>query len=100
MFGYRGIYKDGWMATTRHGRLPWETAGVGKMGDFDSDTWELYHIDEDFSQADNLAAKHPEKLKELQAAFLVEAKKYNVLPLDDRMAERFDRLYGQTPSPA
>ncbi|MFZ2087279.1 MAG: arylsulfatase [Desulfobaccales bacterium] len=89
MFGNRGIYKDGWMATTRHGRLPWETAGE-PGGNFDSDTWELYNIDKDFSQADNLAAKYPEKLKELQDAFLVEAKKYNVLPLDDRMAERFD----------
>jgi arylsulfatase len=54
------------------------------------DVWELYNVDKDFSQADNLAAKKPEKLKELQAAFLVEAKKFNVLPLDDRMAERFD----------
>jgi len=89
MFGNRGIYKNGWMATTRHGRLPWETAGAA-TGNFDKDPWELYHIDEDFSQADDLAAKNPRKLKELQAAFLVEAKKYNVLPLDDRLAERFD----------
>jgi len=88
MFGNRGIYKDGWMATTRHGRLPWVTAG--SPGNFDKDPWELYHIDQDFSQADDLAAKNPRKLKELQDAFLVEAKKYNVLPLDDRLAERFD----------
>ena len=59
-------------------------------GNFDKDAWELYHIDKDFSQADDLAAKNPRKLKELQDAFLVEAKKYNVLPLDDRLAERFD----------
>jgi arylsulfatase A-like enzyme len=88
MFGNRGIYKDGWMAATRHGRLPWETAA--STGNFDNDPWELYNINEDFSQADNIAAKYPQKLKELQAAFLVEAKKYNVLPLDDRLAERFD----------
>jgi arylsulfatase len=50
----------------------------------------LYHIDSDFSQAEDLAARHPEKLKELQEAFLVEARKYNVLPLDDRVAARFD----------
>ena len=87
MFGNRGIYQDGWMATTRHGRLPW---GAGSPGGFDDDPWELYNIAEDFSQADNLAARHPEKVKALQAAFLVEAKKYNVLPLDDRLAERFD----------
>ena len=95
MFGNRAIYKDGWMAAARHGRLPWETAGV--HGDFDSDAWELYHIDKDFTQADNLAAKHPEKLKELQDAFLVEARKYNVLPLDDRLAERFDTTLRPNP---
>ena len=87
MFGNRGIYQDGWMATTRHGRLPW---GAGSSGGFDDDPWELYNVAEDFSQAENLAAKHPEKVKALQAAFLVEAKTYNVLPLDDRLSERFD----------
>ncbi len=97
MFGNRGIYKDGWMATTRHGRLPWQTGGAGTTGTFDSDPWELYHVDEDFSQADNLAARYPDKVKALQAAFLVEAKKYNVLPLDDRMAERF--AAGLRPNP-
>jgi arylsulfatase len=96
MFGNRGIYKDGWMATTRHGRLPWQTGGGG-TGSFESDPWELYHIDEDFSQADDLAARYPDKVKALQAAFLVEAKKYNVLPLDDRMAERF--AAGLRPNP-
>ena len=69
MFGNRGIYKDGWMAAARHGRLPWETAA--STGDFDADAWELYHIDKDFSQADNLAKQNPQKLKELQDAFLV-----------------------------
>ena len=53
----RGIYQDGWMASAPAAAV--EDRGIGKMGDFDSDTWELYHIDEDFSQADNLAAKHP-----------------------------------------
>ena len=94
MFGNRGIYQDGWMATTRHGRLPW---GSGSPGGFDDDPWELYNIAEDFSQADNLAAKHPEKVKALQAAFLVEAKKYNVLPLDDRLSERFDAALRPNP---
>jgi arylsulfatase len=88
MLGNRGIYKDGWMATTRHGRLPWQTAGGG--GGFDEDKWELYNLRDDFSQADDLAGQNSEKVKELQAAFLEEAKKYNVLPLDDRMSERFD----------
>jgi arylsulfatase len=96
MLGNRGIYKDGWMATTRHGRLPWQTSG-GATGGFDNDPWELYNIDADFSQADNLAAKYPDRVKALQAAFLVEAKKYNVLPLDDRMSERFDATLRPNP---
>jgi arylsulfatase len=87
MMGNRGIYHDGWMATTRHG-TPWITTGTAKS--FDADTWELYHIDRDFSQADDLAAKNPQKVTELQAKFLEEAKKYDVLPLDDRMAQRLD----------
>lgn len=87
--GNRGIYKDGWMACTRHGPLPWQTVG-GSTGDFDHDRWELYNLAEDFSQADDLAGQNPRKLAELQTAFMAEAKQYNVLPLDDRMAERFD----------
>jgi arylsulfatase A-like enzyme len=87
MLGNRGIYKDGWVATTRHGRLPWEQATSGPPT-FDQDKWELYNVTEDFSEANDLAASNPEKVKELQAAFMVEAKKYNVLPLDDRFSER------------
>ena len=83
----RAIYHDGWVACTRYG-LPWETAGRGD--DFINAPWELYNTEADFSQADNLAAEEPAKLKELQAKFLEEAKKYDVLPLDPRFAERFD----------
>jgi arylsulfatase len=89
MFGNRALYKDGWIATARHGRLPWVTAG-GTTGDFDNDKWELYNLAEDFSEANDLSAKYPEKLKELQNDFWIEAKKYDVLPLDDRFAERGD----------
>jgi arylsulfatase len=87
MMGNRAIYKDGWLAATRHG-IPWMTAG--QATGFESDVWELYDLDKDFSQADNVAAQNPAKLKELQAAFDTEARKYNVFPLDDRMAGRFD----------
>jgi arylsulfatase len=89
MFGNRALYKDGWIATARHGRLPWQTMG-GSTGDFDQDKWELYNLADDFSEANDLSAKYPQKLKELQNDFWVEAKKYDVLPLDDRFAERGD----------
>ena len=86
MIGNRAIYKDGWMASTTPLRLPWVTIGSKvSPGDF---KWELYNINEDFSQAKNLAEKNPGKLKELQDAFDVEAKKYNVYPLDSSAAER------------
>jgi arylsulfatase len=87
MLGNRAMYADGWMASCRHGRLPWETAGTYS---WDEDVWELYHIAEDFSQADDLADENLEKLRELQDLFMAEAAKYNVLPLDDRFAERLD----------
>src|SRR6476660_9160070 len=88
MFGNRAVYKDGWIATARHGRLPWVT--VGSTGDFDHDKWELYNLAEDFSESNDVSARYPQKLKELQDDFWVEAKKYDVLPLDDRFSERGD----------
>jgi len=89
MLGNRALYKDGWMASVRHGRLPWLT-GMGSSTSFDEDVWELYDLRTDYSQSNDVAAKYPEKLKELQDAFWTEARKYQVLPLDDRMAERFN----------
>ncbi|MGE0605901.1 MAG: arylsulfatase [Pirellulales bacterium] len=83
----RAIYHNGWMACSRYG-LPWVT--LGRNMDFEKAPWELYNIDEDFSQADDLAAKMPEKLKELQARFVEEGRKYDVFPLDPRFSERFD----------
>jgi arylsulfatase len=88
MQGNRAIYKDGWMASTTPLRLPWVTAGFEPSPD--DFKWELYHIDEDFSQANNVVDKYPDKLKELQDAFDVEARKYNVYPLDSSMASRVD----------
>ncbi len=84
IFGNRGLYHDGWLAHTVH-RAPWETKA---RKPFLEDTWELYHVDEDFSSAHDLAAKNPGKLKELQELFLKEAVKNHVLPLDDRTLER------------
>ena len=85
MLGNRAIYKDGWMANTTPLRLPWVTT-VGAEPNPDDFKWELYNVNEDFSQSSDLADKHPVKLKELQAAFDVEAKKYNVYPLDSSFA--------------
>ncbi|MGE5859210.1 MAG: arylsulfatase [Ignavibacteria bacterium] len=85
MFGNRAIYHDGWVAATRHS-IPWLMTQLPK---FSEDKWELYNVNEDFSQANDLASQHPEKLKELQELFMKEAEKYHVLPIDDRRAERF-----------
>jgi arylsulfatase len=93
MFGNRGIYHQGWVACTRHS-IPWLLAENPPLK---SDVWELYQVDKDFSQANNLAAKNPEKLKELQAIFLKEAERNHVLPIDDRRSERFDPLIAGRP---
>ena len=80
VWGNRGIYKDGWRATTIHNDImPWERPIPGKLED---DVWRLYHVADDFSQSEDLAAKMPDKLVELQAAWEVEAKKYGVYPID------------------
>ncbi|NOT12512.1 MAG: arylsulfatase [Methylococcaceae bacterium] len=86
MFGNRAIYHEGWFAGTVH-RLPWVTKPDHALVD---DVWELYNVNDDFSQANNLVDKNPEKLAELQKRFMDEALKYNVLPIDDRSIERFD----------
>jgi len=86
MIGNRGIYHKGWTAVTRH-RTPWKTGAV-QLPAFDDDVWELYDTNNDWSQARDLAQEQPEKLKDLQRLWLIEATKYNVLPLDDRFAER------------
>ena len=86
MFGNRGIYHRGWSAVTKH-KTPWILVG-GDMPAFDDDVWELYDGSADFSQANNLASEHPEMLAKLQRLWLIEAARYNVLPLDDRSAER------------
>jgi hypothetical protein len=86
MFCNRGIYDHGWTAVTRHS-TPWIPEPPGP---FDEDTWELYDTNTDWSQAHDLAAEMPEKLEELKALFMSEARKYNVLPLDDRRVERFN----------
>jgi arylsulfatase len=88
MFANRGIYHDGWVACTTPPIAPW--VSVARPIDVNDYKWELYHVSEDFSEAKNLAAVQPAKLKELQELFWAEAEKYNVLPIDNSRVERFD----------
>jgi arylsulfatase A-like enzyme len=87
MFANRAIYHDGWIAATTPPAPPW-ALGTAKLPDINDYKWELYNIAEDFSENDDLAAKNPEKLKELQALFLTEAAKYNVFPIDNSILPR------------
>ena len=88
IFGNRGIYHRGWTAVTKH-RTPWMSGlNVPKLAAFDHDIWELYDATIDWSQSQDLSAKYPDKLAELQRLWLIEAVKYQVLPLDDRQIER------------
>jgi arylsulfatase A-like enzyme len=88
MFGNRGIYHKGWTAVTRH-KTPWLLIGE-KVPAFDDDNWELYDTSKDWSQANNLAKQMPEKLHELQRLWLIEAVRYNVLPLSDDLGARMN----------
>src|SRR5215510_13939619 len=93
IFGNRGIYHDGWLAHTVH-KAAWETKA---RHPFLEDKWELYHVETDFSSREDLAAKNPDKLKELQELFLSEAVKNHVLPLDDRGVERVNAALAGRP---
>ena len=86
MFCNRGIYHQGETAVTRHS-IPWVVEPLPAISE---DVWELYDTNKDWSQAHNLASENPQRLAELQALWLEEARKYNVLPLDDRRIERFN----------
>jgi arylsulfatase len=88
MFGNRGIYHKGWTAVTRH-KTPWLLVGE-KTPAFDDDVWELYDTTTDWTQAKNLAKRMPEKLHELQRLWLIEATRYNVLPMDDDLSRRLN----------
>jgi hypothetical protein len=89
MVGNRGIYHQGWSAVTLHRRPELAPAPPMEQG-FDDDVWELYDGANDWTQAHDLSRELPDKLHELQRLFLIEAARYQVLPLDDRRAERFD----------
>ena len=96
MFGNRGIYYRGWSAVTKH-RTPWIPTAAGSIP-FDKDVWELYDGAKDWTQARDLAKEMPEKLTQLHLMFAIEAVKYNVFPLDDRMVERIDPAISGRPA--
>lgn len=87
--GSRGIYQDGWTAVARHQDMHWSPT-FRPPRRFAEDVWELYDTGSDWTQARDVADDYPEKLAELRERFLVEAARYQVLPLDDRMHERFN----------
>ncbi|MCU0961905.1 MAG: arylsulfatase [Pirellulaceae bacterium] len=87
MFGDHAIYHEGWIASTKVMRPPWEVAG-GVGADPTTYPWELYDLSQDWTQAEDVAAKYPEKLQEMQELFWQEAEKYQVLPLDATVATR------------
>ena len=90
MFGNRAIWQDGWKAVTLHAhRMPWD---INVRGDFEEDVWELYNVDEDFSESNDLAEEHPEKLEELKKLFEEEAWENNVYPLYDDMLARLNAV--------
>ncbi len=84
MFGNRALYKDGWLARTIH-RAPWQATPPQSLQE---NKWNLFNSNQDFSLSNDLASEYPEKLEEMQALFMAEAEKYNVLPIDDRLLVR------------
>jgi arylsulfatase len=91
--GNRAIYSDGWVAATVH-KAPWEAQPRRGLAE---DVWELYNVDQDFSETNDLSKSNPGKLKEMQALFMKEAERYRVLPIDDRSIERFDPIIAGRP---
>ena len=88
MMGDRALYHDGWIASTKVVRPPWNTVGAVNPDPANNVSWELYDLQKDWTQANDVAAAEPKKLKELQDLFWIEASKYQVLPLDASVATR------------
>jgi arylsulfatase len=95
MLGNRAIYHDGWIANTTPATIPWELSSAPPPDVMTGYRWELYNVLEDPTQSNDLAARMPEKLKQMQAIFYLEAKKHNVLPLDNTTLKRWN-----TPRPS
>ena len=88
MFGQWALYQDGWMLSTKVNRAPWEAFGPANPDPLNHQIFQLYNLSKDFSQVDDIATENPQKVKDLKAKFIAEAKKYHVFPLDASVAAR------------
>ena len=88
MFGQWALYNDGWLLSTKVNRAPWEAFGAANPDPLNNQVLELYNLNEDFSQSQNIADKYPEKVKEMKQQFIAEARKYQVFPMDASVAGR------------
>jgi len=88
MMGQWALYEDGWLLSTKVDRAPWQAFGPANPDPLNNQVFQLYDLNEDFTQSNDIAAKHPDKVKQMRAAFLAEAKKHQVLPLDASVAAR------------
>jgi len=88
MFGQWALYDDGWMLSTKVNRAPWEAFGPANQDPLNNQVFQLYNLNKDFSQADDIAGQNPQKVKEMRQQFLAEAQKYEVLPMDASVAAR------------
>ncbi len=88
MMGQWALYDDGWFLSTKVDRAPWQAFGAANPDPLNNQTFQLFNLKENFNQTDDIAAQHPQKVKEMRAQFLAEAKKFNVLPLDASVAAR------------
>jgi hypothetical protein len=88
MFGQWALYHDGWLLSTKVNRAPWEAFGAANPDPLNNQVLELYDLNKDFSQSQNIADKHPEKVKEMKKLFIAEAKKFQVFPMDASVAAR------------
>ena len=88
MFGQWALYHEGWLLSTKVNRAPWEAFGVANPDPLNNQVLELYDLNTDFSQSQNIADKHPDKVKEMKQMFIAEAKKYQVFPMDASVAAR------------
>ena len=88
MMGQWAVYNDGWMLSTKVNRAPWQAFGPANSDPLNNQVFQLYNLNKDFSQVDDIAAQNPQKVKEMRHMFVAEARKYQVFPLDASVAGR------------